>query len=76
MDNVFIERLWRSIKYEDIYLREYATVAALETGVSRWMKQYNTWRPHQELGNSTPDEAYRPKKSIIKAIVQEVRMAA
>lgn len=76
MDNVFIERLWRSIKYEDIYLREYATVAALDTGVSRWMKQYNTWRPHQELGNSTPDEAYRPKKSIIKAMVQEVRLAA
>src|SRR3569623_3808135 len=46
MDNVFIERLWRSITYEEIYLREYATVAELEQGVGRWMKHYNTWRPH------------------------------
>ena len=49
MDNVFIERLWRSIKYEEIYLREHATVDALERGVARWMKHYNTWRPHQTL---------------------------
>lgn len=61
MDNVFIERLWRSIKYEEIYLREYATVDELERGVERWMTQYNTWRPHQELGNSTPNAEYRPK---------------
>ena len=61
MDNVFIERLWRSIKYEDIYLREYATVVGLEQGVEHWMKHYNTWRPHQELGNRTPAEVYRPK---------------
>lgn len=61
MDNVFIERLWRSIKYEEIYLREYATVDELERGVERWMTQYNTWRPHQELGNSTPSAEYRPK---------------
>lgn len=76
MDNVFIERLWRSIKHEDIYLREYATVDALEAGVDRWMKHYNTWRPHQHLGNGTPEEAYRPKKTTIKATAQEVRMAA
>ncbi len=43
MDNVFIERLWRSIKYEEIYLREHATVHELEGGVERWMKHYNTW---------------------------------
>jgi len=59
MDNVFIERLWRSIKYEDIYLREYATVAALEHGVNGWMKHYNTWRPHAALGNKTPLNTYR-----------------
>ena len=62
MDNVFIERLWRSIKYEEIYLREYATVNALERGVERWLKQYNTWRPHKALGNKTPNEVYRPVK--------------
>ena len=61
MDNVFIERLWRSIKYEDIYLKGYATVPELEQGVASWMKHYNTWRPHQALGNRTPAEAYRPK---------------
>lgn len=59
MDNVFIERLWRSIKYEEIYLREHATVDALERGVARWMKHYNTWRPHQTLENSTPGAEYR-----------------
>jgi putative transposase len=61
MDNVFIERLWRSIKYEEIYLHEHATVHALECGVERWMKQYNTWRPHATLGNKTPREVYRPQ---------------
>jgi putative transposase len=61
MDNVFIERLWRSIKYEDIYLKEYATVAELEQGLERWMKHYNTWRPHQTLGNETPAQIYRPE---------------
>jgi putative transposase len=61
MDNVFIERLWRSLKYEDIYLKDYVTVRALEQGVESWMKRYNTWRPHQALGNLTPLAAYRPK---------------
>lgn len=68
MDNVFIERLWRSIKHEDIYLREYATVDGLERGVNRWMKHYNTWRPHAALGNKTPLGTYRPREpSQIKA---------
>jgi putative transposase len=58
MDNVFIERLRRSVKYEDIYLREYATVAALEQGLKRWMAHYNHWRPHQALGNRTPAEVH------------------
>jgi len=61
MDNVFIERLWRSIKYEEIYLREYQSVAELEAGVTKWTNSYNTWRPHQALANRTPSEVYRPK---------------
>ena len=61
MDNVFIERLWRSIKYEEIYLREYQSVTELATGVERWLRQYNTWRPHQALQNRTPAEVYRPQ---------------
>ena len=47
MDNVFIERLWRSVKYEEIYLHEHATIPVLETGLGRWFERYNTWRPHQ-----------------------------
>ena len=61
MDNVFIERLWRSLKYEDIYLREYRDIVQLEEGVSRWMERYNGWRPHQALGNKTPQSTYRPE---------------
>jgi putative transposase len=59
MDNVFIERLWRSVKYEDIYLREYATIPALFAGLKRWFERYNTWRPHESLGNLTPEKVYQ-----------------
>jgi len=59
MDNVFIERLWRSLKYEDIYLKGYATIGELETGVAQWIERYNTWRPHQALGNKTPARVYQ-----------------
>ena len=58
MDNVFIERLWRSVKYEEIYLKEHATLPTLMAGLKRWFHRYNTWRPHQALGNRTPEEAY------------------
>lgn len=58
MDNLFIERLWRSVKYEDIYLKGYATVGELEIGVGHWIERYNTWRPHQALGNQTPAHVY------------------
>jgi putative transposase len=58
MDNVFIERLWRSVKHEEIYLREYATVTELEAGLEHWFKRYNTWRPHQHLDNRTPEQAH------------------
>jgi putative transposase len=60
MDNVFIERLWRSLKYEEIYLREHATVTALRSGLASWFERYNGWRPHEALGNLTPDKVYRP----------------
>jgi putative transposase len=54
MDNVFIERLWRSVKYEEIYLREHATIPTLEAGLRSWFERYNHWRPHEALGNLTP----------------------
>lgn len=58
MDNVFIERLWRSVKHEDIYLREYSNLPAVETGLELWFNRYNDWRPHQALGNQTPRHIY------------------
>jgi len=75
MDNVFIERLWRSIKYEDIYLREYRSVASLETGVRDWLTSYNMWRPHEALGNHTPLSKYRPQVTA-KPRFKEDRRAA
>jgi putative transposase len=57
-DNIFVERLWRSVKYEDIYLKEYATVAELLSGLTRYFEYYNTERPHQSLGYQTPDQVY------------------
>lgn len=58
MDNVFIERLWRSVKYEEIYLREHSTIPALEKGLKDWFERYNGWRPHKSLGNRTPNKVH------------------
>jgi putative transposase len=67
MDNEFIERLWRSVKYEEVYLKEHATLPALHAGLKRWFNRYNTWRPHQALEYRTPNEVYhlssRPHES-------------
>jgi putative transposase len=59
LDNVFIERLWRSVKHEDIYLRDYEDGLALEDGLFQWFADYNDERPHQALGYATPREVYR-----------------
>ena len=61
MDNVFIERLWRSVKYEHIYLFEHATIPALCEGLAKWFESYNTWRPHETFDNQTPAMIYRPE---------------
>ena len=58
LDNVFIERLWRTVKYEDIYPKAYATVPALETGLSSYFDFYRHQRPHSSLGYRTPGEVY------------------
>lgn len=57
-DNVFIERLWRSVKYEDVYLRAYETVSAVRAGLSRYFNFYNGRRPHSSLDGQTPDQVY------------------
>ena len=58
-DNIFVERLWRSVKYEDVYLNGYATMGELLLGLSKYFVEYNGERPHQALGNKTPDEVYQ-----------------
>ncbi|MBH0619334.1 transposase, partial [Salmonella enterica] len=54
MDNVFIERLWRSLKHEDVYLKAYADGREARAGIAAWITFYNTQRFHQALGNRTP----------------------
>ena len=58
-DNIFVERLWRSVKYEDVYLKGYATIGELTVGLAEYFAFYNAERPHQALGNKTPDVVYR-----------------
>jgi putative transposase len=59
MDNVFIERLWRSLKHEDIYLKGYADGREAKIGIAAWIAFYNSRRPHQALGNRTPMAVWR-----------------
>jgi putative transposase len=58
MDNVFIERLWRSLKYECVYIHAFEAGSELRAGLSRWIGYYNAQRPHSALAARTPDEAY------------------
>ena len=57
-DNVFVERLWRSIKYEEVYLKAYDSVRAARCGIAKYVQFYNSNRPHQAHNQATPDEAY------------------
>jgi putative transposase len=57
-DNVFVERLWRTVKYEEVYLRAYASVSEARASIGRYLGFYNGTRPHSSLGGQTPDQAY------------------
>jgi putative transposase len=59
IDNIFVERLWRSVKYEEVYLHAYASVAEARSGLARYFDFYNRERPHQALGYQTPDAFHR-----------------
>ena len=61
LDNVVIERFWRSIKYEDIYLKSYENPMELEKGIEEYILRYNNYRPHQSLSDATPEEVYSQK---------------
>ena len=58
MDNVFIERLWRSLKYECVFLSAFETGTEARSGIGSWIDYYNQRRPHSTFGGRTPDEVY------------------
>ena len=66
-DNVFVERLWRSIKYEEVYLKAYQSVSEARASIGSYLQFYNTLRPHSALDRQTPDEAYFSSKDIAMA---------
>jgi putative transposase len=57
-DNVFVERLWRSVKYEEVYLRAYDSVSEARASIGQYLNFYNERRPHSSLDGATPDQAY------------------
>ncbi len=63
LDSVFVERLWRTVKYEDVYLRGYEAVPDLEGGLRRYFAFYNGERPHQSLGYRTPAAVYAERSN-------------
>jgi len=72
-DNIFVERLWRNVKYEDVYLKGYATVGELMIGLSEYFALYNAERPHQALQNKTPDDVYKTATGGGALIVQKYK---
>ncbi len=64
MDNIFIERLWRSLKYEAVYLHELTDGFTAERVIRDWIEFYNTERPHSALGDRTPAEAYGARQPV------------
>jgi hypothetical protein len=67
MDNIFIERLWRSIKYEEVHLKAYADGREARDGIGSWMTFYNDRRPHQAMNNQFPMTAWRAGMDAIEA---------
>ena len=59
MDNVFVERLWRSVKYEEVYLKAYESVAEARAGIGAHLRFYNSERPHQTLDYRTPAQVFK-----------------
>jgi putative transposase len=70
-DNVFVERLWRSVKYEEVYLHAYDSVSDARTSIGRYLDLYNRRRPHSSLDGMTPDQAYFGPQSMLP-----IRLAA
>ncbi|MGY3695869.1 putative transposase [Bradyrhizobium sp. USDA 3240] len=66
-DNVFVERLWRTVKYEEVYLRAYDSVLEARASISKYLAFYNRGRPHSSLDERTPDEAYFGAQTMVTA---------
>ncbi len=66
-DNVFVERLWRSVKYEEVYLKAYDSVSEARASIGRYLAFYNQGRPHSSLDGRTPDEAYFARQALAAA---------
>lgn len=58
LDNIFVERLWRTVKYEDIYINQYVSLPEVKTGLTKYLNNYNNYRPHQSLNDLTPGELH------------------
>ncbi len=64
VDNVFVERLWRAVKHEGVYLWSYQDLQDLDRALENWFERYNRWKPHSALGGKTPWEIYRPEEPV------------
>lgn len=76
LDNIFTERLWRTIKYEEVYLKEYHSVRDAEEHIGNYIAFYNTKRPHQSLGYETPAQRYFQKQNIVQKTEQQEKILA
>jgi putative transposase len=65
LDNIFTERLWRTVKYENIYLQDYQSPREARQGISEYLRYYNQQRPHQSLDYATPAEVYFGQKQLV-----------
>lgn len=75
-DNIFVERLWRNVKYEDVYIKDYVTVSELTAGLGEYFLYYNGERPHQSLQYKTPDAVYASGSDGGAIIIEKFNKAA
>ena len=75
-DNIFVERLWRSIKYEEVYLKAYQNGTEARKGIGAYLDFYNRDRPHQALDYRTPIEVFQEEQVALIAAVETLPLAA
>ena len=68
MDNIFTERLWRTVKYDEVYLKDYENIDQATQGIDEYLQFYNSFRPHQSLKDQTPESVYRKEKPELATI--------